>query len=179
MFDAQTIFVRQAREDERDQVLDVLTEAADWLISEGIHQWPSPFPAKYMEDDLRNGRTYLALADDALAGTLTLKDHDPTFWPGAAADALYVHRVAIRRRHRGLGAFLLHWAEQRARAKGKDYLRLDCWYEDMPLRSYYEKRGFTYKGLLQLEVSGPQDYGHEITADGPWNCALYEKKIDP
>jgi ribosomal protein S18 acetylase RimI-like enzyme len=166
MISATKILVRRAREDERDQIVDVLTEAADWLLTKGIRQWPSPFPPKYIDGDLTAGFTYLVFLDDELAGTITLKERDPIFWPDAPHDALYLHRVAVRRQHQGLGDFLISWAERRALAQGKEYLRLDCWKQNMSLRRYYEDRGFEYKGDIQGLNEGT-----------PWECALYEKRI--
>jgi GNAT superfamily N-acetyltransferase len=129
-----------------DEVLTVLDEAADWLRGRGVEQWPARFERSWVEGAVRRGETWLALADGAVSGTVTLDAAD-SVWddlPGAAA--LYVHRMAVRRAARGLGAVILGWAAGLARQQGRDALRLDCVAANGRLRGYYEAAGFAHRG---------------------------------
>jgi hypothetical protein len=66
-------------------------------------------------------------------------------WDGVPGRALYLHRMAVRRRAAGLGAAILAWAADVARGQGRDALRLDCVASNKGLRGYYEAAGFTHR----------------------------------
>jgi ribosomal protein S18 acetylase RimI-like enzyme len=97
-------------------------------------------------------------------GTITLQWSDKKFWGDLPLDAGYVHKLAIKRSYGGkhLGLRLLEWAEAKARAEGKRYLRLDCLASNKAIRDYYEKAGFAHV--------------KDTLAPG-WRASLYEKKL--
>jgi GNAT superfamily N-acetyltransferase len=87
-----------------DDVLDILNEAARWLSSRGINQWPTDgFPRELIAGDVSRGEVFVARRDRRAVGTFTLQWSDELFWPGAAEAAGYIHRIAVRRDARGLG----------------------------------------------------------------------------
>ena len=49
---------------------------------------------------------------------------------------------------RGLGARIVEWAERRAAAAGRAYLRLDCKRDNPGIRGYYERLGFEHRGYF-------------------------------
>ena len=159
------IRIVRARASELDTVLSILEEAAQWLVSTGIEGWqPGSFSRQRIADRIEREEMYLAEVGGRSAGTLALQWSDEETWGNVPEDAGYVHGLAIRRDFagQGLGRELLRWAEDRAAASGKRYLRLDCVAENRALNEYYRRAGFVYCGrvmVLGLEVS------------------LYEKKI--
>jgi GNAT superfamily N-acetyltransferase len=103
-----------------DDVLDILNEAARWLSSRGIKQWPTDgFPRDLIARDIAYGEVYIARRDRRAVGTFTLQWSDELFWPGAAEAAGYIHRIAVRREARGLGLELLKFAERATTATGR------------------------------------------------------------
>jgi GNAT superfamily N-acetyltransferase len=125
-------------------VLDVLTDAAAWLRSRGVAQWPARFPTDWVTPTIEAGETWLAEIGGEIVGSLVVQWDDPLFWAGYARDAGYLHRLAVRRHGGGLGARLLLWAEDHAAAAGKKYLRLDCVASNESLRAYYERAAYQY-----------------------------------
>jgi GNAT superfamily N-acetyltransferase len=108
-------------------------------------------------------------AGPTAAGTFSLHRTDVRFWgerpnepPGRAR---YLHKLAVRRSHPGLGRELLALAERLACEGGAACLRLDCVAANPGIRAYYEAVGFQYRG----EVSGP-------AFNVPY--ALYEKPLE-
>jgi GNAT superfamily N-acetyltransferase len=138
--------VERASLDEVDDVVAVLSEAAAWLRLQGIEQWPDPYPADWVEPSIRRGETYLARDGTEVVGTITLRWEDPAFWGEQPPVAGYVHGVAVRRAFAGLGPRLLAWADEQARAAGREVLRLDCRTDNPKLRAYYEGHGFVHRG---------------------------------
>lgn len=160
------IEVRTARPEDLEEVLDILREAAEWLLSRGINQWPRRFQDSFILEPISRGDTRISLVEGQPAGTITLQQQDPIFWPDAPEDGLYIHRVAVRRSHAGLGLFLVSWAEQWALTQNKRYLRLDCWDGNAELRRYYEELGFQHRGHIDV-----------IAESRAYRSALYEKAL--
>ena len=177
------IRVVAARTDEMPIAAAILDEASAWLASRGLTGWPRPFSVAALEAALALGPTYLAwegptaagptaagetAASETAAGTFSLHRTDVKFWgerpnepPGHVR---YLHKLAIRRCHSGLGRELLGLAERLAGEGGAACLRLDCVAANPVIRSYYEAAGYEYRGV----VSGP-------AFNVPY--ALYEKPL--
>jgi ribosomal protein S18 acetylase RimI-like enzyme len=158
--------VRRAGRDDVDEIVDVLSEAARWLLARGIRQWPDPFPRERVASLVERGDFYLASLAGETVGTLALMWSDPAFWGERPADAGYVHALAVRRGWdgRGLGARLLGWAGERIAAAGREYVRLDCLAENAALRRYYERQGFEPCGEVAVE---------------DFTSVLYERRCGP
>ena len=159
--------IEEARPGEVEIVLALLNEAADWLRSKGIDQWQSRyFNRMLILEGIGKGEVYLARLDDQVVGTITVQWSDPLWWPDAPMDAAYFHRLAVKRDYaaKGLGRCMIEWAENRAKASGKSYLRLNCMFENPRIRRYYESLGFLYRGDASLN-------------DVNVHCALYEKRL--
>jgi ribosomal protein S18 acetylase RimI-like enzyme len=150
---SDTLDVRRAGPEDVDEIVGMLSEAAAWLIAQGIRQWPDPFPRDRVEALAGRGDFHVARLDGETVGTLALLWSDPTFWGERPDDAGYVHALAVRRScaGRGLGARLLGWAEERVARAGRGYLRLDCRAENSALRRYYERHGFEPRGEVAVD----------------------------
>ena len=162
------IRVAAARADEMLVAAGILDEASAWLESRGLERWPRPIPLTALEATLALGPTYLAWDGPTAVGTFSLYRTDARFWGERPAEppgyARYLHKLAIRRSHPGLGRELVALAARLAREGGAACLRLDCVAGNPAIRAYYEAAGFEYRG----QVSGP-------AFDVPY--ALYEKPL--
>jgi GNAT superfamily N-acetyltransferase len=159
--------VTEAKAGEVGIVLEILNEAADWLRLKGINQWQSRyFTRAFLLEGIGNGEVYLARLDNRIVGTISLQWSDPLWWGDTPVDAGYFHRLAVKRDNaaKGLGRALVEWAENRAKAAGKSFLRLNCQFDNPRLRRYYEDMGFAYRGEATLP-------------DGSFRSALYEKRL--
>jgi len=130
---------------ELDDVLSVLDDAAAWLQSGGVVQWPPRFEPSWVEGALRRGETWLVRVGETISATVTLDQAD-SVWDGLPGRALYVHRMAVRREAAGLGGAILTWAAGVARERDRESLRLDCVASNARLRGYYEAAGFVHRG---------------------------------
>ena len=160
---------------ELDDVLDILNEAARWLASRGINQWPTDgFPRELIADDISRGEVYVARHERRAVGTFTLQWSDELFWPGAAEAAGYIHRIAVRRDARGLGTELIEYAERATAATGRKILRLDCFSGNEALCAYYERAGFVRRADIEI------DPRHDATVPGSTGrffARQYEKSL--
>lgn len=128
-----------------DDVLTILDEAARWLQIRGVSQWPPRFEPSWVAGAIGRGETWLIRLGATICATVTLDGAD-SVWDRLPGRALYVHRMAVRRRSAGLGAVILAWAAGVARERGLESLRLDCVASNDRLRAYYEAAGFIHRG---------------------------------
>src|SRR6267378_85095 len=163
------IRIIRALQGDLDRVLEILEEASRWLSAKGFEtQWlPGPAFRQTIRDNIDRGEVYVvknAKGTVGTVGTITLQWKDKKFWGDLPPDAGYIHKLAVTRSHAGqhLGLRLPDWAQAKARAEGKTYLRLDCLASNKTIREYYEKAGFVHV--------------RDILAPG-WKASLYEKKL--
>lgn len=152
---ARPVIIRRAEADEADLVSSILDEAAAWLRDRDMPMWTDEEldPAEARRH-VHEGLYHLAIVGGEPAGTLRFQLNDAEAWPELAGttDSAFVHRVAVRRRFAGstVSSALLQWAKDEARARGLDYLRLDCEAGRPSLRAVYEKNGFSYHSDFQF-----------------------------
>jgi len=148
---------------EAELASSILIEAADWLASRGQPLWsPENLTPAKIRPAASVGTLYLAKLHEQAAGTFLILFEDPTFWPESkAGEALYLHKLAVRRwaAGQGLARALLGFALGEARAAGRPLLRLDCALRPK-LYALYESAGFQARGEGSV---------------GPFMARLYER----
>lgn len=166
--------IRAAYDGDVDEILDLLSEAAHWVTTLGIAQWPEWFPREFIAEQVANNEVFVAVDGDVIAATVCVQWTDPMFWPDAAHDAVYIHRLAVRRSHAGagLGEQIIRWAENEALAAGRAWIRLDCLTENTRLRRYYERLGFEH--LDDIEGENPPPF--DTTFRPRWRSSRYQKR---
>jgi len=145
--------VRLAHYDDGDTVAALLDEATVWVNELGFNQWPLPFPRDQLARAIARREVYVVEGEDGdPVGTVTILEDDPQYWPGKPDDALYVHKLAVRRDQagRGIGAAIIEWANAEAAEAGREFLRLDCQGDNPGIRDYYEALGFEHRGDLEM-----------------------------
>jgi GNAT superfamily N-acetyltransferase len=138
-------------------IMELLDNAAHWLHARGItDQWSvGEFPTGRIIRDILNGHVYALRHAASLVAAITIDSRaDMELWqpdddPGCA---FYVHRLVVRRRWagRGIGAFLLDLAAERAAASGLGFIRVDCAKGNGELHGYYKRLGFSHVRTVDL-----------------------------
>ncbi|MBO3746590.1 GNAT family N-acetyltransferase [Streptosporangiaceae bacterium NEAU-GS5] len=150
--------LRHAAPDDLSGVLALLAETADWLNGLGVRQWPvGGFPAARIAPLIDEGVMYVLDGEDGSGPVATMAldgNADAEFWtPGdLPGGAFYVHKLAVRRSHAGLGVgeALLDWAGLRVAAAGRRWLRLDCAKDNPRLQHYYRDQRFHHVRTVDL-----------------------------
>lgn len=145
--------IRAATAADVDSAVAILEEVAAWTSTRGLDAWPPGiFDApdgdgqRWLRHDLANGSLYLVWLGPAAVATFALRTSDQRYWPDASDDALYLHRFAVRRAAAGVGSFAIRWMIEEAQRRGRRNLRLDCLADNLGIRRYYERAGFTHCG---------------------------------
>jgi GNAT superfamily N-acetyltransferase len=149
------IVVRAATAEDTRALVDVLTEAAEWVLRlDGTVMWvEGELEEHRVRAEADAGLFVVAEADDQVVGVIRFQLEDQLFWPDLhARDSAFVHRLAVRRSHagRGVSIALLQWAVERTRSLGKRFLRLDCDADRTRLRALYERCGFRLHSNRQV-----------------------------
>jgi len=140
--------IRVASPSEAEVVSRILAEAVLWTRANHEPLWElHQVSADQVAPDCAAGFFFLAWSDREALGTVRLTDSDPFFWPDAAAgEAIYLHRLAVRRSGAGgaVSSALLQYAVQLARERGAAFVRLDAESRRSRLRGVYERFGFAF-----------------------------------
>lgn len=144
----------------------ILREAAARLRLAGMPMWrDEELRPDVVRPDVEAGRYVLASVHGEPGGVARLTTDDPRFWPESEPGAaLYIHRLAVRRRFAGTGlsAAILEWCVNHARLEALPRVRLDCDAKRPMLRRFYETFGFRH---------------HSDVTIGPYAVARYELRL--
>jgi GNAT superfamily N-acetyltransferase len=143
--------VRRATSEDVPAVAEMLDEATAFVRTMGRDQWPVPYPQDELRQAVDSGTLYVAEVDGERVATFVMLLDDPKFWGEQPPDAVYLHKLAVRRAFagRGLGAQIVDWIGEEAARRGRAFIRLDC-QRDLPgIRRYYEGLGFELRGELE------------------------------
>ena len=141
-FRETVVDIRQAAAADAAVVSAILREAAAWADSRGgevLWQLDELSP-ELLAGEIDRGQFFVAWSGGEAAGVVRFQLEDLEFWPDEPGDdAAYIHRLAVRRAHAGVGVShaLLAWAAGQARASGRRLLRLDCDADRTGLRAVY------------------------------------------
>jgi GNAT superfamily N-acetyltransferase len=124
----------------------LIDDARRWLNARGIDQWQDPVPDTVLLRDVEHGCLFVVRQDHGIAAMVTVSDSDAETWGVDTTSAVYVHRLAVDRAHRGgrLGQRLLAWVGAQATERGASFVRLDCATDNPGLRRFYEQQGFRH-----------------------------------
>jgi GNAT superfamily N-acetyltransferase len=141
------------------QAVALLIRVAGWAETVGPRLWTADdFPLDQYVAHARAGELIGGFRAGQLVACMLLRSQDPIFWPEAVeGDALYLHKLAVDRSAagQGLGAAMIHWACETARARGTWALRLDT-LPAGPLPDFYGRLGFAFVD------PGPRDFNGRV-----------------
>ncbi|WP_422774333.1 GNAT family N-acetyltransferase [Plantactinospora sp. WMMC1484] len=174
---ATDLAVRPGGPDDVAAVLALLDGATRWLVERGrTGQWGrashsgNPRRIAQVRRWAAEGELYLAELAGRPVGAIVVGRAVPHV-PPATEPELYVNLLVSDRAHAGhrIGARLLGFAEELARARGVDLLRVDCYAgDDGALIRYYEGQGFTATEPFSVPL-----------ADRRWPGQLLERRLGP
>src|SRR5258706_14536817 len=163
------LVIRPAVPDDVEALAAIGESTSAWLDSLGIDAGRPPKPLREIAADrVREGDIYLATLDGVPAGTVTLLCDREALWSDLPGEACYVHGLMVHRDFAGrqIGLEMLRWAEHETAARGKLLLRLDCMMENLALRAYYERAGYTHRGDVRLPHRGAARYEKAVSEPG-------------
>ena len=149
--------VRRVYGTEALEAIEILHEASVWTSTFGAPIWPlGGFTTEEQHRIAAAGEQIGGFEDARMVACMRLHESDPVYWaddpPG---EALYLHKLAVRRAASGRGwtARLVAWAVAECRRNGARALRLDTLANDK-LPRHYEALGFRFVDETSDRVGG-------------------------
>jgi GNAT superfamily N-acetyltransferase len=137
--------VTRAEPEDAGAALEILREVAQWLVDIGRPLWRvESFRLDDLERAARGGELVLGFESSGPVASMLLQTRDDIYWPNdPVGEALYIHKVAVRRCAAGQqwSTRLLAFAMEQARDAGARFLRLDT-AGRVELLSLYQSQGF-------------------------------------
>lgn len=125
----------------------ILNDAMETKLTHSDASWgDEPFTNDEALRFINTADTYVFYIDGQAYGTVSLSWSDDALWSDHIQPAGYIHRLAVRRGHKGFGAIILQWAEQFIRSKKIEIVRLNCNNKNDQLKAYYLRSGYEKVG---------------------------------
>lgn len=148
--------IRRGTHKDLRQLMALTRACAKFMISQGIHQWNEHYPSvTAFEKDLNRKELYVFELEKTVIGCIvisTLKDDEylPISWLSETEHNIYIHRLAILPEFQGHGYAqqLMDFAEDYAKSKGFESVRLDTFSQNKRNHRFYEKRGYQRLGNI-------------------------------
>lgn len=166
------MFIRETKQEDIKQVMDIIKMAQKSLHSRNIDQWQDGYPnEEVIMEDIRKKQSYVVEIDGKTVGTAVVSlEKEPTYdqivngqWKTEDQAAyIVIHRIATHDtcKRQGIAGKLLHYAEKTGKENEAGSIRIDTHPDNLIMQSWLEKNGFSYCGWIYL-VSGALRYAYE------------------
>lgn len=167
--------IRSSTEQDFDRMMEIYSFARRFMAEHGNpNQWgPTNWPPEELiHRDIRSGNSYVCVNDEGkVVGTFFFihgKDIEPVYriitdgsW---LDDSPYgvVHRIAVDRSEKGIGAFCINWAFEQC-----GHMRIDTHGDNIVMQALLQKLGFVHCGTIYVEEDDyPRLAFEKISAHG-------------
>lgn len=124
----------------------------DMKLQFNLNHWESPYPKDILSERIASNSVYkLVRGNDIIATFMLTSEYPNTFADYIGIDEtpfLYLSRLAVipDRQSKGIGSYCLSYAEQIAKEKGAQVIRLDVLSNHTLLLNFYIKNGYRRLG---------------------------------
>jgi len=158
--------------EDSDNILSLHQSARDLQTQKGMVIWPI-FKKDFIKKEINEERQWKLLIDDTIACNWAITFSDEEIWGEKDKnDSIYIHRIATNPVFRGNRYIhkIVKWAEDYAKQKEKQFVRLDTLGNNTKLIEHYTSAGFQFLGVFELTDTSnlPGHYQKEP------NCCLFE-----
>ena len=148
--------IRKATLKDLDAILKITKSCAEQMISKNIFQWNDSYPnRKAFENDIHNGWLYAREEKRKIIGSICVSDFmDEEYlavrWLSTNNNNIYIHRLAVdpTSQGQGFGQDMMNFAENFAKRKNYQSIRLDTFSMNVRNQRFYKQRG--YKRLSNI-----------------------------
>lgn len=153
-----------ARREDIPRIMEIVADARESLGRYKVDQWQGAYPnPAVFEADVEREELYILRHGQETAAFFMLTDRPE---PGYDAitdgkwtpDLPYcvLHRSAVAKEYRGtaMAGYMLHCAEERARALGGRAVRVDTHRKNKPMRELLKSNGYRYRGNVLVAENG-------------------------
>ncbi|MDC6350835.1 GNAT family N-acetyltransferase [Zeaxanthinibacter sp. PT1] len=158
--------IRRAKILEIPDILAITRACTEDMFSKGILQWNESYPnPEVLTKDINRRELYILEEDGIIKGLVvltTIKDpeYEDIRWLSPEGFHGYVHRLAVHPQFQrnGLAGKLMDYVEDKARETGMVSIRLDTFSQNPGNQRFYESRGYTRLGSIDLPEQSPYPF---------------------
>ena len=148
--------IRTANSSDIESILQIIKACALNLIDNGIFQWNEHYPDKVsFVSDVEKKELFVYCNYEKVIACISLCNkmddvYKPVNWITNNENNLYIHRLAVHPefQKKGLGKYLMDFAENYAKDNGYISVRLDTFSENKRNLKFYELRGYHKLGKI-------------------------------
>lgn len=165
--------MQPARLSDLDDLLLFYKKVAQHMLDNGNPQWGTDYPNReFLQADLEGQNLYKLVDEDGtLLGAVVLNQEEVEpyrrfSWADTSDRHIVIHRLAVSpdAQGRGVGRYLMEWAESHSREVGWSSIRLDTYVGNPTALALYDKIGYRRVG-----VTTAYDFG--------WKYVFFEKVL--
>lgn len=168
------IKIELAEINDLEDIMKMIHNCANDLISKNIFQWNEKYPSKEIfREDIKNNDLFVAWINSEIVGCIMLSSYkDDVYknvkWIIEDSNNLYIHRLAVHPsfQKKGIARKMMDYAEAYAKSKNHKSVRLDTFSKNHRNNKFYKLRGY-----IKLD-----DLFFPNQSEFPFHC--YEKLIN-
>lgn len=149
--------IQLAKKEDLESFHRIIILRCKWFKDNKINQWkinsyPVRYDKSYFEKQMIDNKLFIAKKGNDVVGGFLLIDDDPNYWSDCdKVKAYYLHHFASKVGEKGIGKIMINFALEEAKKNNKEYLRLDCVFDNEKLNNYYKSLGFECVGHIKMK----------------------------
>ena len=167
--------IRKTESGDVSAVMHLIELARTTMSILGIDQWQNGYPAESdIQNDIENGESYVLIDEEEIIGSFVITElPDPSYgeiegeWKIDGVPYISIHRLTVAPDHRrtysnpkqrhSATKFIMDYIKQYAEMRHiEGGIRSDTHEGNIPMRRMLEYNGFTYCGVIHLNVDNEE-----------------------
>lgn len=136
-----------------DTIFNFYDMAIDYQKKVFHKQWEG-FDRNLVKTEIQENRQWKIIENGEVACTFVITFNDAFIWKERDKQpSIYIHRIVTHPLFRGKAYVndIIDWAKQYCKEKKRDFIRLDTWGDNLKLRDYYVRFGFTFLEIISID----------------------------
>ena len=146
--------IRLAHIEDLDSLMEVTQRCIKNLDKQGIYQWDEIYPSKKdFHNDIVEQSLYIITSNSGsnISGCICINEleypgYENASWAGSYFFVIHKIMVDPLFENQGFGKEMMYFAEELARSKRKDSIRLDCFKKNLRANQFYQGLGYVVRG---------------------------------
>lgn len=135
-----------------DEAIKIMKEVAMWGRNKGFRVWQDEWLTKenLITMDAQPENFYIGKVDGVTVCAFILQCRDSEYWADAKNEALYLHKLCVKREFAGkhMTRFTIDAIKQLCKKRGIRYIRLDTALDEKTVRKIYLNLGFKIVDII-------------------------------
>ncbi|VEU79727.1 GNAT family N-acetyltransferase [Haploplasma axanthum] len=155
------MLVRKTRNEDVDQIIEIIEEIKEYLRINNIDQWQDNYPNKeVIKDDIAKGISFVVSDNGRVIGTSVLSfQEEETYnnihegkWLNNSSYGV-IHRIAVINKgmRKGIGRFIYEEIERMCIKNEVFNIRVDTHEDNHNMKAFLLSQGFIYCGIIYLK----------------------------